>query len=554
LDKMDALTGSNWARALCTTERYKKVPDEEMKAAMAASLADSAKPTSHLDISVVCHEVRGLDLAAGRQAYVSVHDVSCHEVSYTRLGMVSNLRTLEIDTALSLRICEGEVDEVSYELAARGSGDRRVLGEARLPLRHLVQQYNSCLYYTWIALEDPGLNNSITSLGDFANDNGASALDQAIAQAPKQLSQARACISICRSSDVGRTGKIIWTHDAPPEARNAWWGPLLRSQQQHVVLSAALHLKCDRDAHGPVGSDPSQILLGLQSSSHAQSDENERLKAELEIAQSQLREQRTQHQQAMTLLEAAQSQLQQMQQSSLQQTEQHERIVTMEKGSSQTSQVQFQAQTLRLAELETRLAEATATHQKMSERLRAAQGEAEEARAELLVARSNAQNLELELDTIGSEANEKIEGANDRIRTLRHRKEEADQKRTEVEQELQMLHSSTIPMLAEEKATLEAENWQLSEQKEALLRIVEDLHMTCKDAGLNTAGRRSIDNSLRNIGCSTTTIAGELRTFEKIGSKGQAAQSKGQAAPLHSTAVDLTVKLSGPQGLDLSFS
>ena len=40
---------------------------------------------------------------------------------------------------------------------------------------------------------------------------------------------------------------------------------------------------------------------------------------------------------------------------------------------------------------------------------------------------------------------------------------------------------------------------QLTEQKEALMCIVDDLHKMCMDAGIDTT-RRSIDNTLRNMG------------------------------------------------------
>lgn len=148
---------------------------------------------------------------------------------------------------------------------------------------------------------------------------------------------------------------------------------------------------------------------------------------------------------------------------------------------------QAQAQSRRLADTEARLADSEAREHRATEQLRDTIAEADSLRRECDQQREEAHNVQMELDKISTEANGKIEAANDRIRTLRSRRDEA-------EQELQTLKASTLPLYQEEKNKMEAENRQLSEQKEALLRIVEDLHQTCIAAGLNTAGRQSIDN------------------------------------------------------------
>merc|ERR1712232_1402813 len=67
-------------------------------------------------------------------------------------------------------------------------------------------------------------------------------------------------------------------------------------------------------------------------------------------------------------------------------------------------------------------------------------------------------DLTRELDRISGEANEKIEAANGRIRTLKQRGQEAEKK-------FQELQNSSIPQLLEDKEALEAENIQLAEQK-----------------------------------------------------------------------------------------
>merc|ERR1711862_293315 len=73
------------------------------------------------------------------------------------------------------------------------------------------------------------------------------------------------------------------------------------------------------------------------------------------------------------------------------------------------------------------------------------------------------------------------------------------QQREEAEQELQRIKTVTVPQLQHDKDAAEADCQQLSEQKDALLQIVDDLHQACVDAGIEGQGRRSIDNTLQVI-------------------------------------------------------
>jgi len=449
-----------------------------------------------LDVSTVCHEVRSLDLKDGEQAYVSVRDLRRREgEAFAQMGMVCNLRALELDTTLLLRVW---VDEAAGAGGKPASGERRVLGEVRLPLRRLIQSYNAALYHTWITLESPGLHDSVASLGFISSDDGAT-FDQAIQDGPKQLSQPKACISICRSSDVGSTGKILWAADIAPELRAAGWGPLLRSQQQHIVLGAALHLKCERQASqlsSASAESSSKQSSELQDRVRGQAEEIERLREEIDrlhSAHSQLQQQSGYPQQQNIF--STNPNLADLPQRPESPPRGREGLgglsITQAPGQGRPAglgqDAQAQAQSRRLADTEARLADAEAREHRATEQLRDTIAEADSLRRECDQQREEAHNVQMELDKISTEANGKIEAANDRIRTLRSRRDEA-------EQELQTLKASTLPLYQEEKNKMEAENRQLSEQKEALLRIVEDLHQTCIAAGLNTAGRQSIDN------------------------------------------------------------
>jgi len=99
-------------------------------------------------------------------------------------------------------------------------------------------------------------------------------------------------------------------------------------------------------------------------------------------------------------------------------------------------------------------------------------------------------DLQEELANIGEEANRKIEAANSKIRVLR---DERDVAVRDVESRIADLRRFT-----EERDELLSEREGLAQQKDALLKIVEDLHQTCVSAGLQLSafvgGRASIDS------------------------------------------------------------
>lgn len=492
---------------------------------------DSGKPT--IDMALVCHEVKGLD-SGGDAAYVSVQELHHQRDGkiFAQMGEMCNLRALEIDSIMQMSVW---VDEVSIgELKGPASVQRRILAEIRLPLRHLMNEYSTCLYYTWVTLEMPGLHDSVSSLG-FVTDDENAALDHAIAEGPKQFPHAKACISVCQFSDIGPSGKIICASDAAADARAVWWLPLLRSQQQHIVLGAALHLTCERLQAKLQQGHGSPVKLAADSQqrptiSHAQAEEIGRLKAELQSAHRQLQEREAQ-------LESVAG----------------DRIANQTSPLAlQEAQEQIHTQSRRLADLEPRLAEAESREQQTAQRLRTALADLEEARERGEKYRAEADELSLDLDKVSTEANNKIEQANKGIRTLKQRREESTEveareqelkqklsiAQTEVEEvklrgeklridnqnlqaELDRVSNEAnqkiaaanncirtlkqqreefdrkLAQLADDKISLEAECDQLAEQKEALLAIVDDLHQTCIAAGIDGEGRQSIENTLQ---------------------------------------------------------
>ncbi|CAK9085222.1 STAS domain-containing protein, partial [Durusdinium trenchii] len=88
------------------------------------------------------------------------------------------------------------------------------------------------------------------------------------------------------------------------------------------------------------------------------------------------------------------------------------------------------------------------------------------------------------IDEIAAQANGKIDSANERIRTLRKERDAA-------QKEADRLRGAGERLVSRQEEC-RRERQELAEQKEALLRIVEDLHQTCKAAGMTNAGRHSI--------------------------------------------------------------
>jgi len=100
------------------------------------------------------------------------------------------------------------------------------------------------------------------------------------------------------------------------------------------------------------------------------------------------------------------------------------------------------------------------------------------------------ENLCVDVENVRQEANSKIDAANDRIRSLRRERDDhqgnADREANEARQ------------LTQQKEELLLETRHLEEHKRALLRIVDELHQTCQNAGLE-ASRRSIDSITANF-------------------------------------------------------
>lgn len=191
----------------------------------------------YVDVSAVCHEVRSLEFRNGEQACISVRDTHQAEKETSGpLGKPCHCRSMEVDSTLLIRVWA-----VRDEAAKVTEG--RLCGEVRVPL----QRVGGMLYHTWLSLESPGLRDSVASVG-FGDSNDIADYDQALTDGPRRLFQPRVCLTVCKTSDLGPSGRVILSGDTPNESRVAQWAGLLRSQQQHEIMSKALHLQGETEA------------------------------------------------------------------------------------------------------------------------------------------------------------------------------------------------------------------------------------------------------------------------------------------------------------------
>eukprot|EP00929_Paragymnodinium_shiwhaense_P097520 TRINITY_DN59183_c0_g1_i1.p1 TRINITY_DN59183_c0_g1~~TRINITY_DN59183_c0_g1_i1.p1 ORF type:complete len:419 (-),score=116.52 TRINITY_DN59183_c0_g1_i1:67-1323(-) len=118
-------------------------------------------------------------------------------------------------------------------------------------------------------------------------------------------------------------------------------------------------------------------------------------------------------------------------------------------------------------------------------RQESAAGAAEKERGTAEKLKRELEGLQHEIAMVGEKANAKIGAANDRIRSLRTERDDAIR-------ELET-YATQNDALVEDKQRALADNKKLTDQKAALMKIVEDLHNAVDRAGLGSVGRKSIE-------------------------------------------------------------
>jgi len=391
-----------------------------------------------VDACAVCHEVRGLRLAAGEKAHVSFSDYPGS--SLNAVGEMCQLPGLKPDTVVSLKVWACNPGQRNggyggYPGTARSGPDiagseRRLLGEVQLPLKALATRCEGALYHTWMQLSgtnrQPGVvRRHSPRFGDRRSDEGTpaarfmsaeEAFAQALSGARQELLEPKVCVSMLRAAVVDGASKILWSAEAARKDRIAHWGPLLRSQEQHEAICVLEFRQAANGAereHLQVDGGRDERLAAMEAQARQQAEELAALRQ------------------------------------SLQTNGEARGAVGSQSGADEER-----------------------WHQRAN---------AENQRREM-------EGIQAELDQISQQANSKIGAANEQIRTLRSQRDEAMR---EVER-----RASENGRVIQEREALAQETAKLGEQKEALLKIVEDLNQAVSSAGLGATTRRSMDGIL----------------------------------------------------------
>jgi len=357
-----------------------------------------------VDATIVCHQIRCPDLEKGERLWFSVKDLRCRErENLVDCGEAVPMKSLQLDTLLLVRTWAGR--------------DRaeRVFGELRIPLDWLIHKCNSCLYYTWVQLDTPGLDASVSSVGMLAAQDDGNAFDQALRNGPRVLTSPGVCMSIIKTSELGPSGQIMFTDDMSLDAKFGFWPCLLRSQQQHMMMCQAQKFqRPDRTSVSSEQGDAKRLqdqLRGLQDQLRDTTSgfEAERAKFEDErdrLSDSQSNPEVTKLRERVVEMEANERYLQSL-------------VEEMQNGNRDEGK-QRVTEMNRLAAENKRLLEREATLQAANDRQK---GELKENEA-----------LRVKLDEISDEANRKITGANDLIRRVKR-------ERDDIKEEIQLLRS-----------------------------------------------------------------------------------------------------------------
>eukprot|EP00928_Gymnodinium_smaydae_P043618 TRINITY_DN29189_c0_g1_i1.p1 TRINITY_DN29189_c0_g1~~TRINITY_DN29189_c0_g1_i1.p1 ORF type:complete len:448 (+),score=102.10 TRINITY_DN29189_c0_g1_i1:102-1445(+) len=419
----------------------------------------------YLDVSVICHGSHGVGLEDGEELQLAVRDLRRREAEQlVPENSPCHLKSMELDATIFLR---------AWASAGESRG-MRVLGEVRIPLARLVTpEREGLLYHTWITLDNPGLYDSVASIGLALQSDEGAEFEQRLNDGPRQLLQPKLCLTVCRTAELTPEGAFVLTRASPPEMRIAQWAPLLRSQQQHVVMGAALHLRRSQDGD----RQSAEQLTRQENSLRALRDRV----AEAVGATKALRRRATSNGLA-----------------SFHNIEEDGDTSSCVSGDVACSLGALEAavrqQDIDLATIRSLLATAPTSKELVRDDRKWAMPseQVERMRGSNAQREQQIQALRAELDGVRREAARKVDAANERLQSLRSDRDEAIQ-------EAVRLRTEARQMMRENEA-LEQERMAFAEQKEALLRIVEDLHQTCATAGLQKDGRRSIDSITMNFG------------------------------------------------------
>jgi len=374
------------------------------------------------------------------------HEKGQPEEFLVEVGSLCELRSLQLGSVVLLRIYASGDEPPTAPRA-----QRKACGEVHIPLRQLVSKYDNMLYHTWLTLEKPGLLDSVAGMGLFAPTHEDDAFSQAMHNGARQLHQPQACISICKSEDLSSSGQPTWTADASKKDRIAHWAPLLRAQQQATMLCTLQHLQNPQPSRSSDMEAQQKQCQALAEQEREQEQELRNLRERLRGCQAREATQPTGHD------DERWASLRQLNERGFNQLEESRRLV--------------------------------ASLQDRANR----RGKDGQVGVELERQRNLATELQRELDALqedlastGDEAKRKFGEQEAGLAVLQRDRDEALTSSQHWQAEVQQLIRATDELTAEKA--------KLLEQKDGLVKIVEDLHQACGIAGLPTCGREPMNS------------------------------------------------------------
>mmetsp|Transcript_11406 Transcript_11406/g.34395 ORF Transcript_11406/g.34395 Transcript_11406/m.34395 type:complete len:450 (-) Transcript_11406:147-1496(-) len=422
----------------------------------------SENKVTAVDITVCCHDVRGVELSEEEKLFISVKDMRKHAgEQLVPLGSCCQLKSVDLDASLLLRVRAAR-DEDAARLRSEGPHGRRNCGELRIPLHRLETSCDGLLYQTWVTLDCPGLCDSMASVG-FGDDSNS--FEQKLVDGPRQLFQPRIFLSVGKAADLGQAGELLsLSPDAAPEARVAHWGPLLRSQQQHAVMSAALHLQDSQGGEPPATAEQraraAARLQNVRGRVQAQSESLEALRRQLQGVEEELEAARA----AARAGAGAGARPEQP---------------------GPGDQSPWTPPSWERSRQDSGSDSLSPSQANNFGRTIAMEAEAERLRASNCAEQARVEALRKEVESVKQQANDNVDAANARIRVLRRERDESIRECKRLEAE--------VEQVVGRKEELSKANQHLAEKVRALKRLVEDLYETVNGAGLQ-ASRKSIDS------------------------------------------------------------
>lgn len=417
---------------------------------------------SGFEAVAVCHELRSSSTTAYDKPYVSfkVSGGGGCQVS-GQIGDVCTLKAVQPSSVVVVRLWDSAPPTkraVSFEF---DQPECSMIGELRIPLRRLAKAYNCMLYHCWLSLRDP--KDKDPSAKD------ADVFDRALRDAQQCGDEPKVRLTMCRASDLGFNGRPFWTCDASHSERVARWGALLRSQKQNANMCQAQQRKMQQELAGSAAA----MLEAQQLAEQLSRQEREAQSLEAKLVRCQM---------AMQNIAATEPSGSPSKSRAPHKTEEPH-MLEMEsdrQASEDVDRLRAELRTLQQETLDITNGARGAQHGPWDGGL--------EAHAQAEGFRREFEDLQAELEAVGETLRGRLQASQDRLRRMREQRDDALQANEGLDHSIRRLGADYQRQVAE--------NAKLAEEKESLMRIVEDLHESCKASGIGVpdAARQSVES------------------------------------------------------------